>query len=44
VLVAVGLVGEFDGWVFEPVQDVSAYWVCQRFYYFVEVKGHGLGS
>jgi hypothetical protein len=43
VLVAVGLVGEFDGRVFEPVQDFSPYRVCQGFYYFVEVKVHGLG-
>jgi hypothetical protein len=41
VLVAVGLVGEFDGRVFEPVQDFSPYWVCQGFYYFVEINGHG---
>ena len=40
VLVAVGLVGKFDVRVFEPVQDFSPYWVCQGFYYFVEVKGH----
>jgi hypothetical protein len=41
VLVAVGLVREFDGRVFEPVQDFSPYWVCQGFYYFVEINGHG---
>ncbi|MNI81378.1 hypothetical protein D3C73_1379850 [compost metagenome] len=44
VLVAVGLVGKFDGRVFEPVQDVSPYWVCQGFYYFVEIDGHDVGS
>jgi hypothetical protein len=43
VLVAVGLVGKFDVRVFEPVQDFSAYRVCQGFYYFVEVEVHGLG-
>jgi hypothetical protein len=32
VLVVVDLVGEFDGRVFEPVQDFSPYWVCQGFY------------
>jgi hypothetical protein len=29
--------------IFQPDEDVSAYWVCQRFYYFVEVDGHGFG-
>jgi creatinine amidohydrolase/Fe(II)-dependent formamide hydrolase-like protein len=23
------------------VQDFSPYWVCQGFYYFVEINGHG---
>jgi hypothetical protein len=41
VLVAVGLVREFDVRVFEPVQDFSPYRVCQGFYYFVEVEVHG---
>jgi hypothetical protein len=27
--------------VFQPVEDVSPYWVRQGFYYFVEVKVHG---
>jgi hypothetical protein len=44
VLVAVGLVREFDVRVFEPVQDFSPYRVCQGFYYFVEVEVHGLGA
>ena len=26
---------------FQPGEDVSSYWVCQGFYYFVEVDGHG---
>ena len=44
VLIAVGLVRKFDVRVFEPVQDFSPYWVCQGFYYFVEVEVHGLGA
>ena len=44
VLVTVGLVGKFDGRVLEPVQDFSPYWVCQGFYYFVEIDGHDVGS
>jgi hypothetical protein len=44
VLVAVGLVGKFDGRVLEPVQDFSPYWVRQGFYYFVEIDGHDVGS
>jgi hypothetical protein len=39
--VVVQLFGELDLGVFEPVEDVSPYWVCQGFYYFVEVEGHG---
>ena len=27
--------------VFESVENFSAYWVCQGFYYFVEVDRHG---
>ena len=41
VLVVVGLVGELDLGVLEPVENVSPYWVCQGFYYFVEVNVHG---
>ncbi len=41
VCVPVLLVGELVLRVFQPGENVSAYWVCQRFYYFVEVKGHG---
>ncbi|MNE95398.1 hypothetical protein D3C80_1934800 [compost metagenome] len=39
---AVLLIGKGGRGVFQPVEDVSPYWVCQGFYYFVEVNGgHG---
>lgn len=41
VLVVVHLLGELHFRVFQPVENVSPYWVCQGFYYFVEVNGHG---
>lgn len=41
VLVVVDLFGELHFRVFQPVENVSPYWVCQGFYYFVEVNGHG---
>ncbi len=44
VLVVVELFRELGFGIFQPDEDVSAYWVCQGFYYFVEVDGHGLGS
>ncbi|KMM86046.1 hypothetical protein TU78_05330 [Pseudomonas taetrolens] len=34
------LIGELNLRVFQQVKDFSAYWVCQRFYYFVEVDRH----
>jgi hypothetical protein len=42
--VVVQLLGEFVFRVFQPVEDVSPYWVRQGFYYFVEVEVHGVGS
>ncbi|RWW90563.1 hypothetical protein BHE74_00000892 [Ensete ventricosum] len=41
VFVVVQLLGELHFRVFQPVEDVSPYWVRQGFYYFVEVDGHG---
>lgn len=41
MLVVVDLIGELRLRVFQPVEDVSPYWVRQGFYYFVEVDGHG---
>jgi hypothetical protein len=43
VLVVVDLFRELGLGVFQPDEDVSADWVCQGFYYFVEVDGHGFG-
>jgi len=40
VLSAVMLVRELDLRIFKQANDFSAYWVCQRFYYFVEVDRH----
>ena len=37
----VDLVRERSIRVFECVENFSAYWVCQGFYYFVEVDRHG---
>ena len=41
---AVMLVGELHLRVFKQANDFSAYWVCQRFYYFVEVDRHDGGA
>ena len=38
---AVMLFGKLDLRIFKQVNDFSAYWVCQCFYYFVEVDRHG---
>ena len=37
----VDLVRERGIRIFESVENFSAYWVCQGFYYFVEVNRHG---
>lgn len=44
VFSAVMLVGELHLRIFKQANDFSAYWVCQRFYYFVEVDRHGGGA
>jgi hypothetical protein len=40
----VNLVRERGIRVFQSVENFSAYWVCQGFYYFVEVDRHGCSA
>jgi len=41
VLGGVQLGGERGLRIFQQIEDFSAYWVCQRVYYFVEVDRNG---